>query len=109
METIDRPNCPVMRSLKVIGDQWSLLIIRDLLLLGPRRFQDLLVGLGTNPNTLSARLKKLTDAGVIERNFYSDHPPRAEYQLTSAGKKLGPIVKGLREWGEAHTPSIKPD
>lgn len=93
------------RSLEVIGDSWTLLILRDLLLDGTRRFQDLQDSLaGISPNTLSARLKKLEAHGVVERRFYGEHPPRAEYVLTKKGRELGPVVKALRDWGSKQAP-----
>ena len=93
--------CPVVRALNVIGDRWSILILRDMFLHGPRRFQDLQNSLqGIAPNTLSARLKRLEDQGVLERHFYSDRPPRAEYRLTARGQSLGPVLLALRTWGE---------
>ena len=96
--------CPVARALDIIGERWTLLILRDLMLEGPRRFQDLQRSLSSiSPNTLSARLKTLEDAGVIERRFYDQHPPRAEYVLTEKGEALRPTLKALREWGERHT------
>jgi DNA-binding HxlR family transcriptional regulator len=99
-----RANCPVARTLEVIGDRWTILIIRDLLLDGPRRFLDLETSLqGISPNTLSARLKTLEDAEVIERRYYEKHPPRAEYVLTAKGRELGPVLRALRHWGENHT------
>ena len=92
--------CPVVRALDVIGDSWTLLILRDLFLDGPRKFQDFQVSLaGASPNTLSARLKKLEEKGIVERRFYEQHPPRAEYTLTDKGRELGPLMKALREWG----------
>lgn len=94
-------NCPVARALDVIGERWSLLILRDLLLKGPLRFQQLEVGLeGVAPNTLSARLKALEAKGVIGMRLYEKHPPRYEYFLTEKGKALGPVLKALRNWGE---------
>ena len=73
--------CPVARTLDIIGERWTILILRDLVIEGPRKFQDFLTSLsGVSPNTLSARLKTLEDAGIIERRFYEDHPPRAECQ-----------------------------
>lgn len=99
------PRCPVARSLNVIGERWTLLILRDFMLHGPRRFQDLQESLaGISPNTLSARLKTLEGAGVIERRFYALHPPRAEYHLTDKGEALRPVTKALKDWGEAHAP-----
>ena len=96
-------DCPVARTLDIVGERWSVLILRDLFLQGPRRFQDLLTSLsGISPNTLSARLKRLEDAGIIERQMYAEHPPRAEYILTDKGRELGPVLKALRAWGERH-------
>jgi DNA-binding HxlR family transcriptional regulator len=78
--------------------------LRDLLLDGARKFQDLHDSLeGVSPNTLSDRLKKLMQNGIIERRLYAEHPPRAEYLLTSKGRELRPVLRALREWGETHT------
>lgn len=96
-------NCPVARTLDLIGERWSILVLRDLYLHGPRRFQDFQESLaGVAPNTLSARLKDMEANGVIERKLYSEHPPRLEYHLTEKGKSLAPILKALREWGQKH-------
>jgi len=96
-------NCPVARALDVIGERWSLLILRDLFRKGPLRFQDLEQGLaGVAPNTLSARLKTLEAQGVIATRLYEQHPPRYEYLLTDKGRALGPVLKALRAWGEQH-------
>jgi DNA-binding HxlR family transcriptional regulator len=71
---------------------------------GPRKFQDFSATLtGISPNTLSARLKTLEQHGIIERRFYEEHPPRAEYLLTAKGRELGPVLKALLAWGEKHT------
>jgi DNA-binding HxlR family transcriptional regulator len=97
--------CPVARTLDIVGDRWTLLILRDLMLDGPRKFQDLSISLaGVSPTTLSSRLKGLLDAGIVDRQFYADHPPRAEYRLTEKGEELRPVLRHLREWGEKHTP-----
>ena len=96
--------CPVARTLDIIGDRWAILILRDLFLHNVRRFQDFEATLpGLTPSVLSARLKELEDSGVIESRLYSDHPPRSEYLLTEKGRTLGPILKALKQWGEAHT------
>jgi DNA-binding HxlR family transcriptional regulator len=76
-------SCPVAKTLEVIGDRWTLLVVRDLLP-GARRFQD------------------LEEHGLIGRRFYSDHPPRAEYALTDMGRELGMIVGALAAWGGRH-------
>ena len=96
-------SCPVARTLDLIGERWTILILRDLLLQGPRRYQDLQESLaGVAPNTLSARLKDMEANGLIERKLYSEHPPRLEYHLTDRGKSLGPVLKALRAWGQSH-------
>jgi DNA-binding HxlR family transcriptional regulator len=97
-------NCPVARTLEIIGERWTILILRDLLLAGPCKFQDFQQSLSAiSPNTLSARLKKLEEHGVIVRRFYEEHPPRAEYVLTDKGRALGPVLKALLGWGQKHT------
>jgi DNA-binding HxlR family transcriptional regulator len=96
--------CPVARTLDIIGERWTILILRDLLLDGPRKFQDFEHSLaGISPNTLSARLKRLEEYGVVDRRFYEQHPPRAEYVLTDKGRSLGPVLKALLDWGSKHT------
>jgi len=99
-KTYDIPDCPVARTLDLIGERWTILLLRDLLLQGPRRFQDFQASLpGVAPNILSARLKAMEEGGLIGRQLYSERPPRVEYLLTDKGKSLGPIVKAMREWG----------
>ena len=94
--------CPVAKTLEVIGDRWTLLVVRDLLH-GTQRFRDLLGGLpGIAPNILSARLKLMEEHGLIRRQLYSDHPPRAEYALTERGRELGMVVGALAAWGGRH-------
>jgi DNA-binding HxlR family transcriptional regulator len=97
-------SCPVARTLDLIGERWTVLILRDLFLQGSRRFQDFQESLaGVAPNTLSARLKDMEAGGLIARRLYSEHPPRLEYQLTEKGKSLGPVLRALREWGQKHS------
>jgi DNA-binding HxlR family transcriptional regulator len=96
-------DCPVARTLDIVGERWTFLILRDLFRQGPRKYQDLetsLVGIG--PNTLSARLKRLEEAEIVERRFYEQHPPRAEYVLTQKGRALGPVLLALKKWGEVY-------
>ena len=99
---IDRNNCPISRASEIVGDHWSLLVLRELMLEGPRKFSDFQEMIDLSPNTLSARLKKLEALGVVERRFYSDHPPRAEYHLTAKGQSLGPVMRALYDWGTRH-------
>lgn len=95
--------CPIARTLDVVGERWTWLILRDLLLEGPRKFQDLQSSLaGISPTTLSARLKTLEEQGIVERHVYEKNPPRAEYRLTDKGRELGPVLKALRDWGRRH-------
>ncbi len=104
MTTQYDPRCPVARTLEIVGERWTMLVLRDLLLHGPRRFQDFERSLsGIGPNTLSARLKRLEEAGIVERRFYEQHPPRAEYVLTDKGVQLRPVLKALFEWGQKYT------
>jgi len=94
--------CPVAKSLELIGDRWTLLIVRDLLR-GVCRFQDSQASLkGIAPSILSDRLKLMEEHGLIARRFYSDHPLRAEYVLTGKGKELGTVVGALAIWGSRH-------
>lgn len=95
--------CPVARTLDIIGERWTILVLRDLFLDGPRRFQDFRKSLtGLAPNTLSARLRTLEKHGLVATRLYSEHPPRLEYFLTRQGKSLGPVLRSLRDWGLRH-------
>jgi DNA-binding HxlR family transcriptional regulator len=96
--------CPIARTLDIIGERWTILILRDLVVGGPRKFQDFERSLeGISPNTLSARLKRLEESGIVERRFYEQHPPRAEYVLTDKGNELRPVLKALLDWGRKNT------
>ena len=95
--------CPVARTLDLVGERWTPLILRDLLLHGPRRYQDLQESLaGIAPNTLSARLKDMEANGLVERKLYNERPPRLEYHLTARGRSLAPVLRALRDWGRQH-------
>ena len=94
--------CPVAKSVELLGERWTLLVVRDLLS-RPRRFGDLQESLpGIAPNVLSARLQTLEEHGIVTRRFYSEHPPRAEYLLTERGRELGVVVGALAAWGSRH-------
>lgn len=91
--------CPVAKSLDVIGDRWTLLIVRDLLR-GKQRFKDLQASLsGIAPNLLSDRLKKLEEAGLIVRQMFRQLPPRVEYDLTDKGRSLETVLQSLAQFG----------
>lgn len=94
--------CPVAKSLELVGDRWTLLLVRDLLG-GTRRFQDLAESLkGIAPNILSDRLKLMERHGLVRRELYSERPPRAQYTLTDRGRDLGWVVGALATWGTRH-------
>jgi DNA-binding HxlR family transcriptional regulator len=95
--------CPMALSLEILGERWTLLIIRDLLH-GPRKFQDMAGSLGAPPGLLSRRLKLLEEHSIVTRKMYNDHPPRAEYSLTDRGKELHTVVRALTIWGSKHLP-----
>ncbi len=91
--------CSLARTLELIGDWWSPLIIRDLFL-GIARFDELAEDLGISRNLLTTRLKSLVANGIVERTAYQLHPPRYEYRLTEAGRDLRPAILALTEWGD---------
>jgi DNA-binding HxlR family transcriptional regulator len=91
--------CSLAQSLERIGDWWTPLIIRDLYL-GLDRFEDLAVDLGISRNLLTTRLTQLVEDGIIERERYSDRPPRDRYVLAEAGRDLVPIIVALTAWGD---------
>ncbi len=92
--------CPVAKTLDVVGDRWTLLVVRDLLTLGPRKYVELAGSLrGIAPNILADRLKLLEEHGVIKREPYEQHPPRARYRLTRKGRELRPVLQALSQWG----------
>jgi DNA-binding HxlR family transcriptional regulator len=96
-------DCPIARALDVVGERWTLLLLRDLLREGPRRFQDFLAAQpGLTPSVLSARLRLMEEHALVTRRAYSTHPPREEYLLTDKGRELYPVVIALRQWGSRH-------
>lgn len=100
MSKDDVPGCPIARAALIIGSRWTAQILRELIDHGSRRFQDLQDAVeGIAPTTLSSRLKMLEESGIVVREFYDDHPPRAEYVLTAKGKKMGSIISAMRDWG----------
>lgn len=95
--------CPIAGTLDVIGDRWTILILRDLFLHDARRFQDFEAALpGLTQSVLSARLKSLEADAVVATRTYEMHPPRVEYFLTPKGRDLGPILRAMKHWGEKH-------
>lgn len=97
-----RSDCPIACTLDLIGDRWTLLIVRDLMY-GKRRFSEFLAsGEGITTNILTERLNRLQRAGLAERSRYQQNPPRYEYRLTPAGRDLAPVLKAVFDWGRAH-------
>lgn len=93
--------CSIARSLALVGDTWSVLILRDASR-GMTQFDQFRTSLGIAPNILSRRLKGLTEAGVLEKRRYSERPPRDEYVLTQAGREFLPIMAAMGEWGRRY-------
>jgi DNA-binding HxlR family transcriptional regulator len=96
-------NCSVARTLEVVGERWSLLLLRDAFM-GVRRFDDFQKRLGISRNVLSARLTRLVEQGVLRREQYSEKPPRFEYRLTSRGRDLFPVIMAMVDFGDKHAP-----
>lgn len=91
--------CNIARTLDIVGDRWTLLIIRDLLF-GHSKFNEIKASLnGIAPNILSERLQSLEAAGIVRSVLYSKHPPRYEYHLTEAGRELKDVICALATWG----------
>jgi DNA-binding HxlR family transcriptional regulator len=94
--------CSIAGALEVVGERWSLLIVRDVLL-GVRRFDELQTDLGIARNVLQARLRRLIDAGVLEKREYQQRPTRYEYRLTEKGLDLWPTIVALLQWGDKYS------
>ena len=89
--------CSVAAALEIVGERWSLLAVREIGY-GVHRFSKIAAYIGASRDMLADRLRKLENAGIIERRQYSEHPPRYEYHLTEAGRELFPVMLALREW-----------
>jgi DNA-binding HxlR family transcriptional regulator len=98
-DEIGELRCSIARTLSVVGDRWTLLIVRDAFL-GLRRFEDFQRDLGITRHLLSDRLRKLEDEGILERVVYQEKPVRHEYRLTRKGIELHPILISLVRWGD---------
>lgn len=100
-ENICNAPCPIVRSLALFGDTWSILILRDAHA-GLTRFDQFRKSLGIAPTILTRRLAALTEEGLLEKRRYSEHPPREEYLLTAAGRDFLPVLFMIGEWGRQH-------
>ncbi len=94
-------HCSVAQCLEVVGEWWSLLILRDAFL-GVTRFDQFQARLGISRNVLNQRLAHLVEAGVLVKVAYRDHPPRYDYWLTDRGRDLWPVLTAMRQWGDRH-------
>ncbi len=94
-------NCSVAQCLEVVGEWWSMLIIRDAFL-GVTRFDEFQERLGISRNILNQRLNHLVEAGVLDKVPYSEHPPRYDYRLTDKGRDLWPVLTTMRQWGDKY-------
>lgn len=100
-EELDQQPCSLARTLSVVGDRWTLLILRDCFL-GVRRFDDFEARLGVTRHVLADRLKRLVEAGVLAKVPYQERPRREEYRLTEKGRDLHPAVMALVSWGDRY-------
>ena len=103
-----RSACPVATTLDLVGDKWSLLIVRDIGLFGKHRNKDFQEGEERIPsNILANRLAMLVQHGILDKKLYQGNPPRYEYHLTSKGKDLIPIVRALARWSRTHVEGVR--
>jgi DNA-binding HxlR family transcriptional regulator len=102
IEAFASQNCSIARPLSVLGERWTMLVLREIFL-GNRRFDEIRAELGVATNILSARLATLVDQGIVERRLYSEHPERFEYHLTEKGRDLQPILLAFLRWGDKYT------
>ncbi len=96
---LSQTTCTVARTIEIVGDAWSLMVLREMFL-GSRRFDDLQNHTGVSPHILSRRLKRFEAEGIVDRRLYTEHPPRYEYQLTPKGRDLWPVIIALKGWGD---------
>ena len=103
----DGQDCSIARALEIVGERWTLLIIRDAFL-GLHRFDEFQESLGIARNVLTDRLNRLVEEGLLERVRYSEQPERYEYHLTEKGIALDVALAGLRQWGDAYLSKTPP-
>jgi DNA-binding HxlR family transcriptional regulator len=94
-------NCSIARSLEVVGERWTILILREAFL-GTYRFDEIQRNLGVARNVLQTRLERLLEAGILKKVPYQERPPRYEYRLTAKGVDLWPVVVALIKWGDRY-------
>ena len=99
--------CGLARALELVGERWTLLIIRDVFL-GLHRFDEFQESLGIARNVLTDRLSRLVEHGILERVRYNERPERFEYRLTKKGRQLDVALAGLRQWGDTYISKTPP-
>jgi DNA-binding HxlR family transcriptional regulator len=102
IEAFAQQNCSIARPLSILGERWTILVLREISL-GNRRFDGIQEELGVATNVLSARLGTLVDEGILEKTPYGDHSARFEYRLTEKGADLQPILLAFLRWGDTYT------
>ncbi|MDE2282208.1 MAG: helix-turn-helix transcriptional regulator [Actinomycetales bacterium] len=100
-------HCSVAQCLEVVGEWWSMLIVRDAFL-GVTRFDRFQERLGISRNILNQRLARLVDEGILDKVAYSEHPPRYDYRLTAKGLDLWPVITAMRQWGDRYAAPAGP-
>jgi DNA-binding HxlR family transcriptional regulator len=98
---VGNENCSIARTLAVLGERWTLLVLRQSFL-GSKRFDEIQGRLGIARNVLADRLQTLVGEGILERRQYQERPPRFEYKLTKKGRDLYPVLVALMEWGDEY-------
>lgn len=103
-----RSECPIATTLDLVGDKWTLLVVRDIGLFGKHKNKDFQeAGEAIPTNILANRLQLLVENGLVEKRRYQDHPPRYEYFLTEAGQALLPVIKAMATWASGHIDGIR--
>ena len=104
LECVTRSGCPIAATLDLVGDKWSLVIVRDMLI-GKRRYGEFLASPeGITTNILADRLKRMEELGLVSKKPYQEHPPRYEYALTRSGVALLPVLQAMCRWGNKNIP-----
>ena len=103
------PACPVEMTLKLVGNKWKILIMRDLLAHGTMRFGQLKKSIGNiTQKVLTSNLRDMEEAGLLTRRVYAEVPPRVEYSLTEVGFSLSPVLDSMNDWGSAYKENYCP-
>lgn len=100
---LDENWCPVARTLSLVGDRWTLLILRDCFM-GHARFEAFAENTGATRHIVASRLKRLVESGILEKRLYNSRPKRYEYVLTERGQEFAPALAAFRDWGKKHLP-----